>query len=674
VAAAVVALAAAGLVAAVAYRHRDALPFEPGLLLAFDATRVPKVLRALGLLAAFNLAAWAAGGAVARLLRASGAAWPLLNAVQRLGLGLVALSYAVLGMAALHALYRPLLAGMLGVLALAGAAQIARLALRRTWPRPRMPRPAAKVAAGAGAVVLAVAALSAFMPDYGWDAFTYHLALPERYLFTNGIVVSPYFAHSAFPLTVQMVYALALAVDPGPLAKLLHAEMGLLTVLVVAALAGRHTPRAGALAALALLADPLFNWELGVAYTDLGAALFAVLALAALEERLAGGGAPALRRCGVFAGACAATRYTAATVPVALLAVLALAPLPRARKLRDGAAIAALCLLMMAPWLARNLAFTGNPLAPALQGLFHQPGQEFFNPVAIAQQVMLTRRIGFGYGLDDLVALPVNLTVRAGGDYSTFGFRVGPFCVAGLAAALALSRARRAPAGRGALLAAGVLLLAWFFTSQEPRYLLPALALGAVAAGVGWDEVLRALARIRPGLSALGWAVPVAAAAHGLWAPLARLPYVWGYALGGLSVEGFESQEPALMAARRLRGLLGPRDRLLLVYEPRGFFFQGLDYVYAHYFDVMQQIHQAGDAEGVAILLRELGVTHVLVNANNVSRYGTVAVPGYGEEDLMRDLNALQRALERHSTPLLDERGVFVHRMRWAPDGPRDPE
>jgi hypothetical protein len=316
--------------------------------------------------------------------------------------------------------------------------------------------------------------------------------------------------------------------------------------------------------------------------------------------------------------------------------------------------------------MARNLAFTGNPLAPALQGLFHEPGQEFFDPVALEQQVAMVRRIGFGRGLFDLAALPLNLTVRAGRDYGTFGFRVGPFCVAGLAAALVLARARRAPALRGVLLAAAVLALSWFYTSQEPRYLLPALALGAVAAGVGWDETLRALAALHPGVAVVGWLVPLGALAHGLWAPVARLPYHWGYAVGGLSVEGFEAQEPALVAARRLRPLLGAGHRLLLVYEPRGYFFRGLDYVVSYYFDVMQQIHRAGDPDSVATLLRELGVTHVLVNSNNVARYGTVEVPGYGSADLERDLAVLQAVLQRRSTPVLAERGVYVRRMDWA--------
>jgi hypothetical protein len=520
------------------------------------------------------------------------------------------------------------------------------------------------------------------MPDYGWDAFTYHLALPERYLFENRIVISPLFPHSAMPLTVEMLYTLALAADPGPATKLLHAELGLLSAAVAAAVAARHSWRAGALAALVLFADPLFNWELGVAYSDLGATLFALLALATLQEHLsarssaepAAAGRATLLLCGVLCGACVATRYTAGTVPLVVAALLWLAPGSWRQKLRETLVVGALAALVFSPWLLRNLALTGNPVAPALQWLFYDPGQEYFDAKALEQQVAFVRLVGFGRGLDDLLALPVNLTLRArSGDYSAFGFRVGPLYVAGLAAALVLAAARRSPAVRGLLPAVGAMTLAWFFTSQEPRYLVPALGLAAVVAGVGLDELLRVAGSWRPrALALLAWLVPLSALVHTQAATVARLPWVYGYALGRLPLEGFRSQDAALVVADRLRATLGGDDRLLLVYEPRGYFFQGLHYVFAHYFEMMQLVHRAGDPESLAAELRGLGVTHVLVNTENVARYRTIEVPGYGQRELDQDLRVLEATLQRHSTPLIAHRGVIVRRMEWAgPTGAR---
>lgn len=667
------ALATAGavLVAAVAVRHPAAqgMRFEPSLLLAFDPSKLPPMLRSLAVLAAMNLAAWAAGGALRRILGGLDTR-PVLDAVRRLALGFLVLADLVLMMTALRLLHGALLATLLLALATAGAVALARSA--RAWsplasPTRVRPGPFVVALTAAAALILATVLLGAHVPDYGWDAFTYHLALPERYLFENRVVVSALFPHTAFPLTVEMLYTLVLALDPGPAAELLHAELGLLAAAAAWAMAARHAMPAGALAVLVLAADPLFNWELGVAYNDLGATLFCILALGSLQERLHGGGPAALRLAGIFAGACVATRYTAATVPLAMLGVLWLARRSVRDTLRDAAVIAALVALVLSPWLARNLVLTGNPVAPALQWLAHEPGREFFDPQAIEQYTAFVRRVGFGRGLEDLLALPLNLTLRAQvGDYRAFGFRIGPLSVVGLAAALALGAARRSSAVRGLLPAVALLTLGWFYTSQEPRYLLPALAAAAVAGGVGLHELLRSCAAVARPLGAAVALIVLAALVHAHWATALRLPYLYGYALGRLPLAAFKAQEPALVLAERLRPMLGRHHRLLLVYEPRGFFFRGLDYVFAHDFALMQVVHRVGDSEGLADELRERGVSHVLVNTNNIARYRTVEVPGYGQADLDRDLQTLFAMLRRHSTLVDAERGVFVRRMAWA--------
>ena len=660
-------LAGAALVGVVVLRYPagGGVPWSPGLLLAFDPAKAPAFLRSLAVLAALNLAAWPCGGVLVGLLGGPERRQPALDALRRLALGLLVLANTFLLLAALHLLQRTLLQALVGALAVTGAVQAGR-AWRARVKAPGEPTrgPLVVVASLVLALTGAVAVLAAHMPDYGWDAFTYHLALPERYLFENRIVVAPLFPHTAFPLSIEMLYGLVLAADPGPAAKLLHAELGGLVAATVWAMAGRHARRAAVLALLVLLADPLFHWELGVAYTDLGAAAFAILALASLQEWRESGSPVAFRLCAVLAGACVSTRYTAGAVPLAVLAALWIAPGAWRGKVRHSLVLGALATAVLAPWLVRNAVITGNPIAPVLQRFFYAPGQEFFDPLAMEQQVAFAHGVGFGRGPLQLALLPFNLTARVDlQDYRGFGFRIGPLYVIGLAAALLCASARRAPALRLFLPALAVLVLAWFLSAQEPRYLLPALALAAVMGGVGLHELGRAAGRAGT-LAPL--AVGMVALAHTLSAPALRLPWVYGYALGGLSVDAFRAQEPALRAADALRPTLGPEDELLLVYEPRGFFFRGLRYVFAETRDLMQLVHRSGDAEALAVQVRELGVSHVLVNANNIARYGTTPVPGYGQAELEQDLQTLEVMLARHSTPVLSERGVVVRRMDWA--------
>ncbi|HET8645192.1 MAG TPA: hypothetical protein VFO85_06870, partial [Vicinamibacteria bacterium] len=132
--AALVALAASALVAAVIAVHPAwTVPFDARPLLAFDGARVPAFLRSLAVLAGLNLAAWAAGTAVHRLL--GGHVASPLDALTRLALGLLALSDLVLALAALHQLRRGVLLVLLLWLAAAGLALLV-----RRWPRGAIPR------------------------------------------------------------------------------------------------------------------------------------------------------------------------------------------------------------------------------------------------------------------------------------------------------------------------------------------------------------------------------------------------------------------------------------------------------------------------------------------------------------------------------------------------------
>jgi hypothetical protein len=640
--------------AIVRYPPDPSLRFDPGLLGAPDAAKLLAVLRSCAWLLALDLAAYAAGGWLHRWLRpgapASGRA-----TLERLGLGLLALAYAALALAALHGLHRPLILGGVLLLAVAGA-----WSAGRGWSSAR-PRIAAGAAAAA-VLLLASPFLAAWVPDYGWDAFAYHLALPERYLFRNRIVVTPLFPHSAFPQTVEMLYLVALSLDSGALAKLLHLQFGVLTAVAVFGMARRASPRAAWLAVLVLAADPLLNWEAAVAYNDLAAAFFAVLAVAAFDEWRRDGGAPALRTCAVFAGACAAVRYPAALVPAAVILALWLRPpLPAWRgKLRASATLAGLGLLVLAPWLVRNAVFTGNPVAPAAQSLFHASGREYFHPAAIAQDVAFSRAVGFGHGPAALALLPANLTVRARlGDYSGFGFRVGVLYVAGALAFLLLGGPRASPAAATSLKVAGLIAALWFVSFQEPRYLLPALALSAAAGGVGLDLLL---SRAR-GAAVLLWLIPVVALAHTQWSAWLLLPWRYGYAVSGLPVAGFEAQDPALAIVPALRAVLRPGDRLLPIHEPRGFFYRGLDYLPASTPELMQLVHETPTAAALADRLRGLGVTLVLVNTNNVGRYRTWFVDGYGPAEHAAALQRLEDFVSGHTTPVLADRGVFVRRL-----------
>ena len=616
-------------------------------LAAPTPARTAALLKALGGLTLINLAAWGMGTSLGRRFPLGPV--PGVRALASLGLGMIVLSLAVLGLAALHAAEAQALAAVL-----AGGAAIGLLNLARS-ARPRRPTGRECALVLGGALLLASPLLAAFDADPGWDALTYHLPLAERTAFANGSFVTPWSVFSAFPHAMSMLYLLTQTLDSTALARWLHLEFGVLTALLAVVLARTVSHRAGWLAAAALAACPLFAWELGIAYADLPACFFTLLAVALLRPRLG------LARCaaaGLFAGAAAACRYPSWGVPVVLVALVWLPDTVRASRLRASLAVAAGALVPLAPWIVRNFAFTGNPFSPALQSFFAAPGAEFFAPLALTQNAAFIRAIGPGHGPLDLLALPWRLTVEAApDDYRWFGYRVGPLYLLGVIAALGWGGGAKGSAlVRRLWSAAGLSLLFWFFTAQDPRYLLPALVLAAVAGAIAADRAV--------GSRRLWLLLPILAVLHAQLPVWTALPQRYGTALGRLSV----SDAPAARVGQRLRAELTSGDRVVLLFEPRAWFFRGLDYVPYHLGDgspLLVAIHRAR-REGLDALFRDLGATHFVVNTRLGPQTTPYFVPAYSHDSFETDLAVLNEFLGRRTEFLFREGSLEVRRLRTA--------
>jgi hypothetical protein len=628
------------------------------------AEKLLAALRDVGFWTAINVAAWALAGPLRRLVEREGED-ALIRFVKRLGLGLLVLSTLVLGLAALHLLHAGVLLGLLAV----GVALWA-VETRRATPRLSWRRPGRGVLAVLGfALLLLNPFLECFVPFHGWDALTYHLAVPERYLQVNGIFLTPFSFYTAFPLGTEMLYLLALGFDAETAARLMHFEFGVLCLLATYALGRRVSRRAALLAPLLLLADPLFSWELSIAYSDLTLAFYTLLAVSCLGDWRSAPRSVSLVACGVFAGAAMAARYQGGFVIGSAVVLLLLSPGPHraVEKVRGAALIAVTSQLVASPWLLRNLVLTGNPVAPLLQGVFYGAGHEYFDPVVIAQQAAYARLPGMGRGLLEFLSAPWNVTLRNIPNLyvGSFGSQVGPLYLIGLGACLLLLAGKKLvePGARLALQAAFLLAAAWFWTGQEARFLLPTLALVALAGAVAFDVLLEVGRPLRMALLAV-----VAYALLLCQWPLWKVaPQRYAYALGGLSRQSLEDRDPVSAVGRHLRNALGPHDRLLLWREARGYYFRGLDYIPDHNnagSPVIMLFHRAADPHSLQCTLVAMGVSHVLFNWNSAEP--PLFVEGYGPDDWSRDRQLVEAFVRNWTRPELEYGGLLVARLRPA--------
>lgn len=515
------------------------------------------------------------------------------------------------------------------VLALALAAWLDRGALAAL----RLPAPQDALEAAALTVVLAAlgqGAIRASAPPTDWDTLVYHFALPKLYL-AEGFHRLPWSWQSHLPLSAEALDAVLLSARGDLAAQWLGFWHGPLLLGAAAALASRAGGRrAGWLAAAALAAQPAFDRVLGVGKNDLQASLAIVLALsAAARGRWAAAG--------LLCGAAASVKLTGLW---ALGAVGTLA-LSRARSggFRPALAVAAGFCVLGLPWYARDLAWTGSPVWPLL-GLGRDAGPLY-------ARLRAADTGGAPRTLLNFLLSPLSLAFRPA------LFLQPPSSLLWAAPALFWA-GRHAARPRGAWLSLCALFFcAWFWVSQDGRFLLPLDALLAAGLAALAAAAPAAGARRAAALAALLVAVSPAAALtpnNELFGALEVRP-----ADGGAPRDGYLRRALGLpFALSRDAGALPARARLFLYRDFRGYYLER-PYEFGNALDGgASLVAGAADAEDLRARLRAAGFTHLAYNATLGQYHGDAAY--YERADrLVEELLSRSRVVAREGPLALAE-------------------
>lgn len=206
-----------------------------------------------------------------------------------------------------------------------------------------------------------------------YDVLEYHLQVPREHFEAGKIRDLPHNGYSYYPLGVETLFLLAMALRGGAyegmyLAKLLHGAFGVLAVAAVFGALKRDDEARGRFAAVLLATTPFVIYCSWLAIAELAEVCTLVLALLWLREWLRERSARAAVMIGAMLGAACAAKYLSVGLiagPV-LLAMLAcaVARRDRLRALSDVAVVAGVSLVLFSPWLIRNVAYTGNPVFP----------------------------------------------------------------------------------------------------------------------------------------------------------------------------------------------------------------------------------------------------------------------------------------------------------------------
>ena len=393
--------------------------------------------------------------------------------------------------------------------------------------------------------------------------------------------------------------------------------------------AGSRIAGTGMVAACCFLANPVVLAEMTVAYVDLASAFFLLLGLAAihaaLERAAPSAGAnddplrlphparSALLLAGISAGALCAIKVTGFLAAASLAALLALeawrARWPTRRLARGLLLIGIPAALLLLPWLVKSWVLTGNPVYPFLYPLFGGPE---WSASLSADLARWQREIGMGREPLDYLLLPLRVALEGGDGYAHFDGRISPLWL--ILVPLSVAAAWRDRLVRRALILAGLSFVAWAATSQQMRFLVPVLALLAVAAARALAELIRVLGRW-PKLAR--WMTPAPSLlAVGL---LLWFAWPWGrVALDNLPAltRHYHELRGALVdpAHRFVNEALPPDARLLMLDHNRRFFVER-DVLADSFLEASQigERFRDDDPAAAARRLETLGITHVLV-------------------------------------------------------------
>jgi hypothetical protein len=418
------------------------------------------------------------------------------------------------------------------VVALLAGIALASAALARDRPSPRA------IARGAGSAALALIAttqalalIAALAPPTAKDTVLYHFALPKAYLAAGGGIEVPYNIAGYYPLGVELhaVWAMLLGAPMG--ARVGEAAAGatlflfapLLAMVVYGWARERGLDRGGAGAAALMVAWVPTAYDVAAsAYVDLALAAYTAMAVRAFGRWWTTLDARQLVWITIGIGGALSIKLSAAFVilPLALLALLR--SLKKSGQGPGTAVIAGSAMLALglgvalaAPWYARNWIRTGSPLFPFYLGVWpaQAPGWDL-------ERSQLYETLFSLYGNSqtalDYLLTPLRLAVAAQPDQPPFYDGVLGIAVAFALPLLAwaLWTRRLDVELRLAVLVSACLFVFWLFSSQQLRYLLPALPGLAVASTTAGAALGGARGRALRGLllAAAALGVPVALA------------------------------------------------------------------------------------------------------------------------------------------------------------------
>lgn len=311
-----------------------------------------------------------------------------------------------------------------------------------------------------------------------WDTTSHQVAMAKIWLMHEKFDAINFMDHSNIPATVNAVYINGFSIGGQTGAKTFAFCFAVFAVLSVAGLtAMKFGKNAAWLSGFAFLVIPVVFWEPGTGYVDVAHGLFCGSAILFAAMWLSEKRKEFLILSAICLGFAMATKYTGLQIGFALGVGLVFVGILRKESKRafvGALTIGGIAIVIASPWFVRNVVNTGNPLYPFFYSVF---GGRNWNTESAEAYSAEQKRFGIGQTETgkNLVALPGSVTALALqpdaqiNNGAIWG-AMGPLFVFGLL--IWLFSGKMGDQEKVIVATCLVMLLTWFFLTQQSRYII----------------------------------------------------------------------------------------------------------------------------------------------------------------------------------------------------------
>lgn len=514
------------------------------------------------------------------------------------------------------------------------------------------------------AFLLVCALPMSLLPATAIDELVYHLEVPKQLLAWQGVFAFRDNIYAYFPGLGESLFLWAMGLCGEAAARLIHTGFGfLLLTAVFGFVRGHSSRRIAALVTWLLASVPSLIVNATLAYVDLIFTLYFLLAVLALLQLLEKQSAKWGIAVGLMAGLGWTTKYTGLQLTLLLVLVLLVEHLLSRRKTIPWAALASplISLAVVLPYLLRNWWLTGWPLFPFQLPFFQLLPRMNWDPER--SQLFLRWLSGFGSGnqgfWEGRLLAPILVFFKARfNEMSAFDGIIGPALLLG---PFLLLGSRINQQVRALIWMALFFTYYWAFTTQQVRFLLPALPLLALLTAQGlqrrkWFAVELVLVVLISLNAILGVRQLLSNDPQSFW-------------LGRQTAEEFQMSRVLGAPLYREANRRVSDDEVLYLVNMRNFGYlldcpwRG-DYVFEHF--RLGQVLEEGSIGAIDRFFSSQGVTHLMIDEGIT--LSNLAL-GSDQQDLLRSFLEERATLLARNSALPGQALYRLHLVTAGPGG-----